>query len=312
MSKWMKRSGLFLVLALVMIIGTACGSSSKSGNTSKSTGSNNKPAASTVSGKITAGGSTALQPLAAAAAQGFQQKNPNASVDVQGGGSGTGLTQVAAGQFDIGNSDKFAEAAKGIDASKLVDHQVAVVGMAAAINPDAGVTNLSKADLIKVFTGKVTNWKDVGGKDQKIQLVNRPEGSGTLSTFKQFALDNNQPATSSLVTDASNTVKQDIQQTPGAIGYLALSYFTAADKGKMTALSLDGVAPTADNIETGKYPVWAYEHMYTKGDAKGVAKAFIDYMMSSEVQSGILTQQGYIPITAMKVQRDAQGKVTNK
>jgi phosphate transport system substrate-binding protein len=312
MSKWMKRSGLFLVLALVMIIGTACGSSSKSGNTSQSTKSNNKPAASTVSGKITAGGSTALQPLAAAATQGFQQKNPNASVDVQGGGSGTGLTQVAAGQFDIGNSDKFAESQQGIDASKLVDHQVAVVGMAAAINPDAGVTNLSKADLIKVFTGKVTNWKDVGGKNQKIQLVNRPEGSGTLSTFKQFALDKNQPAQSSIVTDASNTVKQDIQQTPGAIGYLALSYFTAADKGKMTALSLDGVAPSADNIETGKYPVWAYEHMYTKGDAKGVAKAFIDYMMSSEVQSGILTQQGYIPVTAMKVQRDAQGKVTNK
>jgi phosphate transport system substrate-binding protein len=312
MSKWMKRSGLFLVLALVMIIGTACGSSSKGGSTSKSTGSNNKPAASTVSGKITAGGSTALQPLAAAATQGFQQKNPNASVDVQGGGSGTGLTQVAAGQFDIGNSDKFAESQQGIDASKLVDHQVAVVGMAAAINPDAGVTNLSKADLIKVFTGKVTNWKDVGGKNQKIQLVNRPEGSGTLATFKQFALDNNQPAQSSIVTDASNTVKQDIEQTPGAIGYLALSYFTDADKGKMTALSLDGVAPTADNIETGKYPVWAYEHMYTKGDAKGVAKAFIDYMMSSEVQSGILTQQGYIPVTAMKVQRDPQGKVTNK
>ena len=311
MSKWMKRSGLVSVLALAMIMGTACGSSSN--NDTKSTGSSNKTSSSSsVSGKITAGGSTALQPLAAAAAQGFQQKNPNASVDVQGGGSGTGLTQVAAGQFDIGNSDKFADAQQGIDASKLVDHQVAVVGMAAAINPDAGVTNLSKADLIKVFTGKVTNWKEVGGKDQKIQLINRPEGSGTLATFQQFALDNNKPATSSIVTDASNTVKQDIQQQPGAIGYLALSYFTAADKGKMTAVSIDGAEPTVANIETGKYPVWAYEHMYTKGQATGVTKAFIDYMMSSEVQSGILTQQGYIPVTDMKVQRDAQGKVTNK
>lgn len=309
MSKWMKRSGLVSVLALTMIMGTACGSSSN--NASNSTGSTNK-ASSSVSGKITAGGSTALQPLASAAAQEFQQKNPNASVDVQGGGSGTGLTQVAAGQFNIGNSDKFAEAQQGIDASKLVDHEVAVVGMAAAVNPDAGVTNLSKADLIKVFTGKVTNWKQVGGKDQKILLVNRPEGSGTLATFQQFALNNNKPAKSSIVTDASNTVKQDIQQNPGAIGYLALSYFTSADKGKMTALSIDGVAPTAANIESGKYPVWAYEHMYTKGQATGVTKAFIDYMMSPEIQKGILTQQGYIPVTAMKVQRDAQGKVTKK
>lgn len=309
MSKWMKRSGLVSVLALTMIMGTACGSSSN--NASNTTGSTNK-ASTSVSGKITAGGSTALQPLAAAAAQEFQQKNPNASVDVQGGGSGTGLTQVAAGQFNIGNSDKFAEAQQGIDASKLVDHKVAVVGMAAAVNPDAGVTNLSKADLIKVFTGKVTNWKQVGGKDQKILLVNRPEGSGTLATFQQFALNNNKPAKSSIVTDASNTVKQDIQQNPGAIGYLALSYFTSADKGKMTALSIDGVAPTAANIESGKYPVWAYEHMYTKGQATGVTKAFIDYMMSPEIQKGILTQEGYIPVTAMKVQRDAQGKVTNK
>jgi phosphate transport system substrate-binding protein len=309
MSKWMKRSGLVSVLALTMIMGTACGSSSN--NASNSTGSTNK-ASSSVSGKITAGGSTALQPLAAAAAQEFQQKNPNASVDVQGGGSGTGLTQVAAGQFNIGNSDKFAEAQQGIDASKLVDHKVAVVGMAAAVNPDAGVTNLSKADLIKVFTGKVTNWKQVGGKDQKILLVNRPEGSGTLATFQQFALNNNKPAKSSIVTDASNTVKQDIQQNPGAIGYLALSYFTSADKGKMTALSIDGVAPTVANIESGQYPVWAYEHMYTKGQATGVTKAFINYMMSPEIQKGILTQEGYIPVTAMKVQRDAQGKVTKK
>ncbi|WEG14922.1 phosphate ABC transporter substrate-binding protein [Pullulanibacillus sp. KACC 23026] len=314
----MKRSGILLVFALVFVLSAACGSSSNGSksNTSSSndstSSSDSSSTSSQVSGKIEVGGSTALQPLAAAAVDGFTQANPKATVDVQGGGSGTGLTQVASGAFDIGMSDKFAEAQDGIDASQLVDHKVAVVGMAAAINPAAGITNISKQDLIKVFTGKVTNWKEVGGKDQKIVLVNRPAGSGTLATFQQFALDNQTPATSSLTTDASNDVKTDIEQNPGAIGYLALSYFTDADKGKMTALSLDGVAPTAANIETGKYPVWAYEHMYTKGEATGVAKAFIDYIDSDEVQKGLVTQQGYLPVSDMKVVRDADGNVTKK
>ncbi len=315
MSKWMKRSGVLLVLALILALSTACGSS-KSNNSSS--GSNTgktqsgSSSSSQASGKLTVGGSTALQPLATAAAEQFQNDNPNAVINVQGGGSGTGLTQVAAGAFDIGMSDKFAEAQDGIDAKALVDHQVAVVGMAAVVNPDTGITNISKADLIKVFTGQVTNWKDVGGKDQKIVLVNRPDGSGTLATFQQFALDGKTPAKSSLTTDASDTVKQDVIKTPGAIGYLALSYISKSDKGQINTVSLDGVAPTPDNIYSGKYPVWAYEHMYTKGQATGLAKTYIDYMLSDAIQSGLLTQQGYLPASKMTVQRDANGKVTKK
>jgi phosphate binding protein len=299
--------GMLLALSFILVLG-ACGSST-AGSSSSSSSSSASSSAS-FSGKLTLGGSTALQPLAAQAAKEFMTTNPNVQIDVQGGGSGTGLSQVQAGNFDIGNSDIFAENGKNIDAKSLTDFKVAVVAMTAAINPKAGVTNLSKADLQKVFTGKVTNWNQVGGKNVKITLVNRSASSGTRKTFDQFALDGKTPA-NGITQDSSNTVKKIVAQTPGAIGYLALSYFTAGDK-TVTALSIDGVEATQANVESGKFPVWAYEHMYTKGTPSKLAKAFLDYMMSDTVQTKDLAAQGYIPVGNMKVQRDATGKLTTK
>lgn len=308
----MKAKSLLLiaVLAITMIFSAACGSSNSSSKKSSSNSSGSKSSNQNLSGQVVVGGSTALQPLAAAASQEFMKKNSNVQIQVQGGGSGTGLSQVAKGAFNIGMADYFAEAKTGIDASKLVDHKVAVVGMTAAVNPAAGVKNLTKKQLIKVFTGKVTNWKQVGGKNVKITLVNRPDGSGTRATFDQFALDNNTPA-NGITQDSSNTVKKIVSQTKGAIGYEALSYFTKGDNS-IVKMSIDGVAPTVANIANNKFPVWAYEHMYTKGKPNKTSKAFLDYMMSSAVQDKLVPAQGYIPVTKMKVTRDAKGNVTKK
>ena len=294
-----------MVLAMLIVGLVACSNNSNSqdGSKSKTSGDSEK-----LSGSIVTGGSTALQPLVSAAAEDFMNKNAGTNIEVQGGGSGTGLSEAAKGNFDIGNSDVFAEEKDGIPADQLVDHKVAVVGMTAAINKDAGVTNLSKEDLIKVFTGKVTNWKDVGGKDQKITLVNRPDGSGTLATFVKYGLDGAKPA-KGITQDASETVKKIIAQTPGAIGYLAFSYFNDATVVKA---SIDGVEATNENVQNGKFPIWAYEHMYTKGEPSGLAKAFLDYIMSDDLQNSLVTQQGYIPVSGMKVERDAQGNMTNK
>ncbi|HET7616354.1 MAG TPA: phosphate ABC transporter substrate-binding protein PstS family protein [Bacillales bacterium] len=301
---------VFLIIATIMAFAAACGNSN--GASGANEGSENAGEGSTggkLSGKMVVGGSSALQPLAAATAKSFMQENPGVEIQVQGGGSGTGLSQVAKGNFDIGNSDIFAEAKDGIDANKLVDHKVAVVGVTAAVNPKAGVKNLSKEDLIKVFTGKITNWKDVGGHDVKITLVNRPDGSGTRATFDKFALDGAAPA-EGITQDSSNTVKKIIQTTPGAIGYEAFSYFDGS--GKMIKLSIDGVKATDENVKSGKFPVWAYEHMYTKGKPDKAEKAFIDYVMSDKIQTKLLPQQGYIPATKMKVKRNAGGEVSEK
>ncbi|TFW48313.1 phosphate ABC transporter substrate-binding protein [Bacillus sp. 005/A4HT-01/001] len=295
----------FLTIALLAFV-TACGNSSSSGDSKDSKGdASNKDEAS---GSITISGSSAMQPLVLAAAEKFMDKHPKADIQVQAGGSGTGLSQVSEGSVQIGNSDVFAEEKDGIDAKALKDHKVAVVGMAAAVNPEVGVKDITKDELKKIFTGKIKNWKELGGKDQKITLVNRPDSSGTRATFVKYALDGATPA-EGITEDSSNTVKKLIAETPGAIGYLAFSYLT---DDKITPLSIDGVKPEESNVESGKYTIWAYEHSYTKGEPEGLAKQFLDYLMSDEVQKEIVKDQGYISVSNMKVERDATGKQTDK
>lgn len=289
---------VLLLIALVATIAVVGCSGTKDSSQQQDNKAATEATSEAVSGSLTAVGSTALQPLVEQASQQFMQKNPDAQIVVNGGGSGTGLTQVSQGAADIGNSDIFAEEKEGLDAGQLVDHKVAVVGMAAVVSPKVGVTNLTKKQLIDIFSGKITNWKEVGGKDQAITLVNRPKGSGTRATFKKYALDGTEEA-KGIEQDSSGTVKKIVVETPGAISYLALSYLDDS----IVALSLDGVAPTEENIADGKYPVWAYEHMYTKGDPTGATKAFLDYMVSGDVQDTLVPQLGYIPITKMKVEK---------
>lgn len=312
------KKTLFGALTLsAMLALTACGNNA--GTTAStnaepaSTGTTTTPAATEqpadakVSGEILAVGSTALQPLVDQVGQKFMGDNGDVTVQVQGGGSGTGLTQVSEGAANIGNSDVFAEEKLDADKAKeLVDHQVAVVAMASVVNKDTGVTNLTKQQLVDIFKGKITNWKDVGGADQKITIVNRPSSSGTRATFEKFALGEKvENVAGSIEQDSSGTVKQIVADTKGAIGYLAFSYLDDT----VTALSYDGVEPTEANVQDGKYPIWAYEHMYTKGDPDGATKAFLDYFMSDEVQQADVTELGYIPVSSMKVKRDAEGKV---
>lgn len=293
MKSFKKLSYVLMILAL-MVIAAGCGG----GNDNTNNGDGN-------SGSLVVSGSSAMQPLIAAAAEEFMAENPNADVQVNAGGSGTGLSQVAEGSVDIGNSDVYAEEKEGISADELVDHKVAVVGITAAVNPNVGITNISKEDLIKVFTGKITNWKDVGGKDQKIVLVNRPDSSGTRAVFNKFGLDDATPA-EGITEDSSNTVKKILKETEGAVGYLAFSYFTDES---ITALSVDGVEAKEENVQNGTFPIWAYQHSYTKGEPKGLTKAFLDYVMSDDIQSTLLKDQGYLPVTEMKVERDAEGNL---
>lgn len=291
----MKKLSAMLLLAGVFLAG--CGNAS---STEKSL-DNSKQV------QIVAVGSTALQPLVESAQEQFVAKNANYQITVQGGGSGTGLSQVASGSVQIGNSDVFAEEKDGVDASKLVDHQVAVVGMAPVVNKEVGVKNVTKDQLIAIFTGKVKNWQELGGKDQEIVVVNRASGSGTRATFEKWGLDGAKTIQAQ-EQDSSGTVKKIVSSTPGAISYLALSYIDDS----IEALSLDGVAPTAENIETNDWPIWSYEHMYTKGKPTKEIKKFLDYMVSDEVQEGLVKDLGYLPVTKMQVSRSADGQVTEK
>lgn len=254
------------------------------------------------SGKITVSGSSALLPLAKDAAKKFKAKNDQVSITLNAGGSGTGIKQISEGSVDIGNSDVFAkEKLPEAKAAELVDYKVAVTVMAPVVSKEIGtnVKSLTKAQLQDIFTGKVTNWKDVGGLDEAVVLITRPSTSGTRALFTKYALDGKEELSNkSMETDDSGTLVQTVSQTKGAIGYVALSYLM--NNNTVTPLAIDGVEPTLDNVYNGKYPVWGYEHMYTKGEAAGAVKAFIDFIMSKDYSADI-EKQGYGVASKMKV-----------
>ena len=290
-----KKLTLVAVTSAVLLTAAGCGGS----DTAKKDG---KPAAgSKITGSVTVSGSSALLPLAKDAAAKFKVKNPEVSITLNGGGSGTGLKQVAEGTVNIGNSD--VEASKKLPADKakdLVDHKVCVLTVAPIVHKDIGATvkSLTKAQLQDVFTAKITNWKDVGGPDQEIILVTRPSTSGTRALFTELALAGKEEASNkSLETDDSGTLLQSISQTKGAIGYIALSYLV--NNKDVAAIGIDGVMPTLENTYNGTYPVWGYEHMYTKGESTGAVKAFLDYVVSDEYGVEI-EKQGYGVSSKMK------------
>ena len=288
LKKWMA-----VALSSAALVAAGCGGDSQP---AKSAASGAK-----VTGQVTASGSSALLPLVKDAAAKFKSKNPEVSLTLNAGGSGTGLKQVAEGSVNIGNSDVPAEKKLPAEKAKgLVDHKVCTMTVATIINKDIAsqVKSLTAAQLQDVFTAKVTNWKDVGGPDEPIVLVTRPTTSGTRALFTELALAGKEEASNkSLETDDSGTLIQSVAQTKGAIGYVALPYLV--NNKDVAALAIDGVEPTLENTYNGKYKVWGYEHMYTKGEPTGAVKAFLDYILSDEYGVEI-EKQGYGVSAKMK------------
>jgi phosphate transport system substrate-binding protein len=250
--------------------------------------------ANDIQGTVTASGSTALLPLLKPAQEEFQKKYSKVTVNIAGGGSFTGLNQVAAGSVNIGNSD-VATTAEYKDKG-LVDHQVAVAPFVFIANPDVGVDNLTAQQYVDIFTGKVTNWKDVGGKDQKITLIHRAKSSGSRATISEVVLKGVEFTDNAVIQDSNGAVRSAIASTPGSIGYVDAAY---ADQS-VKLISFNGVKYTAEAVIAGQYPVFAYEHMFTKGEATGAVKAFLDYVMSPEFQNSAVEKNGFIPMTKMK------------
>ena len=256
-------------------------------------------------GTVTLSGSSALLPLVEASIDGFIEKNSGYEINAQAGGSGAGLTQVLDGSVDIGNSDIFAnEKLEEDKAKELVDHKVVAQGFAIVVNEAAGVKELTKQQIQDIFSGKVKNWKEVGGADKEIFLVHRPSSSGTRATFVKTVLggDKNLENDSlGSVQDSSGAVAKAMAQNDGAVSYLALSYLNSDEAKSMVKVAIDGVEASKENITTGKYPFWSWGHMYTKGEPTAEAKKFIDYIMSEDNKK-VVEDTGFISGSEMKVE----------
>lgn len=245
-------------------------------------------------GTVTAAGSTALLPLAKQAAELFMSTNPGVTVNVSGGGSFTGLTQVAAGSVDIGNSD--VPATPELAGQGLVDHQVAVAPFVIITHPGVGVDSLSREQLAGIFTGSITNWKEVGGPDLAITIIHRAKSSGSRATISEIVLGGRDFTDRAVILNSNGEVRQGVATNPGAIGYVDAAYLNETVK----AIAYNGVPYSPENVIAGRYPVYAYEHMYTRGEARGAVKAFLDFVLSPEFQGKYVEKLGFIPITRLK------------
>lgn len=247
-----------------------------------------------IQGTVTASGSTALLPLLKPAQEEFQKKNAKATVTISGGGSFTGQNQVATGAVNIGNSDVALQ--DNLKDKGLVETKLVGIPFVFVTNTDVTVENLTEKQYVDILTGKITNWKEVGGKDQKITLIHRAKSSGSRGAIADIVLKNAAFTDNAVIQDSNGAVRSAIASTPGAIGYVDAAYVDQSVKG----LSYNGVKYSIDNVVNGTYPVYTFGRMFTKGEPTGAVKAFIDYATGKEFQEAYAEKNGFVPITKMK------------
>lgn len=231
-----------------------------------------------LSGSISMSGSTSMEKLANAVAESFMEKYPNVTVTAEFTGSSAGIESVLAGSVDIGNSSRnLKDDEKSAGAAENI---VAIDGIAVVADPANKVEDLTKDQLVSIYTGETKNWSEVGGDDQAIVVVGREAGSGTRGAFEEL-LDIADACAYANELDSTGAVMAKVASTPGAIGYVSLDVVDDSVK----ALKLDGVDATEENIKAGNYALSRPFVMATKGEIseqKTEVQALFDYLTSDE------------------------------
>ncbi len=243
--------------------------------------------------KIIISGSTTVLPIAQATAEVFMDNNPEINISVRGGGSSVGIAAIMAGTVDIGNASRHAKTKelatareKGIN---LYENIIANDGIAVIINPENSVNNLTMEQIKDVYTGKIQNWKEIGGPNRPIVVISRDVSSGTYEVFNKLVLKGARIKIDALMLASNNVVATIISNTPGAIGYIGLGYIT----DKVKALKINNVEPSKETVQNNTYQISRTLNMYTNGAPKGLVKQYIDFILSPEGQK-IVEEQGFI------------------
>lgn len=242
------------------------------------------------SGTINIAGGTAHIPVMKKAAKDIMKRNSDIRITIAGGGSGVGAQLVGKGLVDIGNTGrplKESEASQG-----LLSFAFAIDGVAVIIHPSNHVTGLTSQQVMDIYAGKITNWKETGGTDQPIHLFTRDEASGTRSVFVKKLLQKGSVVDSANVVPSNGAMKTAVSSDPSAIGYSSIGYIDAMVK----APQLDGVQPSNDSCVSGQYLVIRKLYMNTKGEPQGLVKTFIDFIFTPQGGEHIKAS-GYIPIS---------------
>lgn len=247
-------------------------------------------------------GSDTMLPLSQKMAEAYMKKNPSTKLSVVGGGSGVGIAALIDGTTDIAMASrkmKMDEKLKMQDAGRAYKEViVAYDALSVVVNPGNSVTQLTREQLESIFTGKTTNWKDVGGADMAIVVYSRESSSGTYEFFKEHVMLKKNYASTVLSMASTGAIIQSVSQTKGAIGYVGLAYVD--NTVKALKVSFDkGVTYIAPSIATAKdktYPITRPLYMYYLSSKETAVKPFIDYFISAEGQK-IVLDEGYVPLS---------------
>ena len=241
-------------------------------------------------GTLKIAGGTAHIPVMKEAAKRIITFNPDIQISIAGGGSGLGIKQVGEGLVDIGNSGR-KPTDEEINRYGLQIFKWAVDGVGIAVNPKNSVRSLSKAQVRNIFAGKITSWKQLGGPDKMINIYTRDEASGTRAVFWKKALSKGVISPKAYFVVSNGAMKSAIAQDPYGIGYVSVGYID----NTVAAVSIDGVAPTLENVKEGKYKIARGLYSNTKGEPTGLAGKLIKYLFTPEGQE-IVADKGFVPV----------------
>jgi len=243
-------------------------------------------------GTLDISGGTAHIPVMKEAAKRIMTTNPDIRITVAGGGSGVGVKQVGEGLVTIGNTGRPLKEDE-IKKYGLVTYPFAIDGVAIVVNPKNKINSLTTQQVMDIYSGKIKDWKEVGGAKGAINIFGREEGSGTREVFTDRAIKKGELVSSVNVVNSNGAMKTAVAQDKRAIGYVGIGHIDNSVK----APTFDGVVPSQENAANGTFKVTRNLFMNTKGKAEGITKLFIDYIFSPE-GAEIIKDSGYIPLPA--------------
>jgi len=244
---------------------------------------------------ITIRGSTTVLPIAQKVAEVYMEDHPNVFISVSGGGSSVGIQSVGEGIAEIGMASRDLKDEEKSRYPNLKPIVIAKDAITIIVHPDNPITTLTLEQIRGIYNGTYTNWKEVGGPDQEIVVINRDSASGTREFFWEHVMHKDDFVATAIEKNSNGAVKQTVSQTPNAIGYVGLGYLDSSVKAIKIKMNGAEIEPTVANVLNGKYPIARSLYMITNGEPKGLVKDFIAFVLSEEGQR-IVEEEGFVPI----------------
>lgn len=238
-------------------------------------------------------GSTTVQPIVSKASEAFAEKNKGVAIGVQGGGSGTGIRMVGEGSVAIGASSRELNSEEKEKHPDLVTTAIGIDCIAVVVHPSNSLGNMSLTieQVRDIFSGRITNYKELNGPDRPIVLVQREDGSGTRSMFESLVMNKSEVSDAALQKPASGAIRFTISNNENAIGYVGIGYLD----GTIMPVAINDALPTEENVRADRYPLSRELYLITKGAPSGLAKGFIDFILSPEGQETV-KEEGFISV----------------